>query len=243
MSAGSFRASFSNPSRSIEHVSEKIFSPCSPIQQTSNFSFDTSTPTKKLMTYTSHGSIRKTGIASGQSSIVTRAHLRPNQLIMAPRGRGQTENKGSATQEAISPPAFLGANLTCLKIVIQELMVGGRSSVLPWMCSAYIVDLLGRHLHSVLECLLQTDVQGIVARRCTSIPFPQTSQEPYCPMSILASALFMAWMFFYYFSSSIARTSAIAFFSAVSARPTSCVEQISRAPSLILWASKISSVF
>jgi hypothetical protein len=33
---------------------------------------------------------------------------------MAPRGRGQTENKGSATQEEISPPAFLGANLTCL---------------------------------------------------------------------------------------------------------------------------------
>ena len=66
---------------------------------------------------------------------------------------------------------------------------------------------------------------GNCLRRCTSIPFPQTSQEPYCPMSILASALFMAWMFFYYFSSSIARTSAIAFFSAVSARPTSCVEQ------------------
>jgi hypothetical protein len=34
---------------------------------------------------------------------------------MAPRGRGQTENKGSATQEVISPPAFLGAKLTCLK--------------------------------------------------------------------------------------------------------------------------------
>ena len=45
---------------------------------------------------------------------------------MAPRGRGQTENKGSATQEAISPPAFLGANLTCsYRIFIQELMVGG----------------------------------------------------------------------------------------------------------------------
>ena len=36
---------------------------------------------------------------------------RPNQLIIAPRGRGQTENKGSATQEALGPPAFLGANL------------------------------------------------------------------------------------------------------------------------------------
>jgi hypothetical protein len=34
---------------------------------------------------------------------------------MAPRGRGQTENKGSATQEVISPPAFLGANLTCIE--------------------------------------------------------------------------------------------------------------------------------
>jgi hypothetical protein len=44
---------------------------------------------------------------------------------MAPRGRGQTENKGSATQEVISPPAFLGAILPVLKIVIQELMVGG----------------------------------------------------------------------------------------------------------------------
>jgi hypothetical protein len=34
---------------------------------------------------------------------------------MAPRGRGQTENKGSATQEVLSPPAFLGAKLTCLQ--------------------------------------------------------------------------------------------------------------------------------
>jgi hypothetical protein len=34
---------------------------------------------------------------------------------MAPGGRGQTENKGSATQEVISPPAFLGAKLTCIK--------------------------------------------------------------------------------------------------------------------------------
>jgi hypothetical protein len=34
---------------------------------------------------------------------------------MAPRGRGQTENKGSATQEEISPPAFLGAKLTCIE--------------------------------------------------------------------------------------------------------------------------------
>ena len=39
---------------------------------------------------------------------------RPNQLSMAPGGRGQTENKGSDTQEKISPPAFLGAKLTCL---------------------------------------------------------------------------------------------------------------------------------
>jgi hypothetical protein len=34
---------------------------------------------------------------------------------MAPRGRGQTENKGSATQEEVSPPAFLGAKLTCIE--------------------------------------------------------------------------------------------------------------------------------
>jgi hypothetical protein len=34
---------------------------------------------------------------------------------MAPRGRGQTENKGSATQEEVSPPAFLGAKLICLQ--------------------------------------------------------------------------------------------------------------------------------
>jgi hypothetical protein len=34
---------------------------------------------------------------------------------MAPRGRGQTENKDSPTQEAISPPAFLGAKLTCIE--------------------------------------------------------------------------------------------------------------------------------
>jgi hypothetical protein len=34
---------------------------------------------------------------------------------MVPRGRGQTENKGSATQEVISPPAFLGAKLTCIE--------------------------------------------------------------------------------------------------------------------------------
>jgi len=34
---------------------------------------------------------------------------------MAPRGRGQTENKGSATQEEVSPPAFLGAKLTCFE--------------------------------------------------------------------------------------------------------------------------------
>jgi len=111
------------------------------------------------------------------------------------------------------------------------------------MFSAYIVDFLGRPLHSVLECFLQTYVQGIVSRRYTSVPFPLTSQEPYCPMPILASVLFMAWMFFYSLSSSIARTSSIASFSAVFARPTSCVEQISRVPSLSLWASKISSVF
>jgi hypothetical protein len=34
---------------------------------------------------------------------------------MAPRGRGQTANKGSATQEVISLPAFLGAKLTCFE--------------------------------------------------------------------------------------------------------------------------------
>jgi hypothetical protein len=34
---------------------------------------------------------------------------------MAPRGRGQTEIRVRTTREAISPPAFLGANLTCLE--------------------------------------------------------------------------------------------------------------------------------
>jgi hypothetical protein len=34
---------------------------------------------------------------------------------MAPRGRGQTEIRVRTTREAISPPAFLGANLTCLQ--------------------------------------------------------------------------------------------------------------------------------
>jgi len=74
LSSGNWTMNFSNPPRSMEHVRENTFSPCSPIQQASNFSFDTSIPTKKLMTNTSHGSIKKTGSASGQSSIVTRAH-------------------------------------------------------------------------------------------------------------------------------------------------------------------------
>jgi hypothetical protein len=43
---------------------------------------------------------------------------------MAPRGRGQTENKGSATQEVLSPPAFLGANLTCIEDSYTE--INGR---------------------------------------------------------------------------------------------------------------------
>ena len=53
---------------------------------------------------------------------------------MAPRGRGQTENKGSATQEVLSPPAFLGAKLTCL----QDSYTG----------------INGRRKHSVLDDLL-----------------------------------------------------------------------------------------
>ncbi len=97
----------------MEQVSEKTFSSFSLIQQASNFSFDTSTPIKKLMTCTSHGSIRKQELPPANPPW-SQGLFWPNQLIMAPRGRGQTENKGSATQEVLSPPAFLGAKLTCL---------------------------------------------------------------------------------------------------------------------------------
>jgi hypothetical protein len=84
----------------------------------------------------------------------------------------------------------------------------------------------------------QTDVQGIASKRSTSISFPQTSQEPNSPSSILASALFMAWMSFCSLSSNVARTSAIGSFCAVSSDSTSCPDKISRASSLSLWASK-----
>ena len=111
--AGNRRVSFSNPPRSMEHVMEKIFSSCSPIPHASNFSFDTSIPTKQFITNTSRGIIRKTGVASGQSSIVTRAH-KAQSTYHGSKRQGTDCTEGSATQEVVSPPAFLGANLTCL---------------------------------------------------------------------------------------------------------------------------------
>ena len=111
------------------------------------------------------------------------------------------------------------------------------------MCRDYNVALLSRSLHSVLACLLQRDVHGIASRRSTSISFPQTSQDPYSPNPILASALFMARMSFCSFSSSVARTSEIASFCASSSGSISCSDNISRASSLSLWASKTSSRF
>jgi hypothetical protein len=42
--------------------------------------------------------------------------------------QGTDCNKGSVTREELSPPAFLGANLTASHyLLIQELRVGGRT--------------------------------------------------------------------------------------------------------------------
>jgi hypothetical protein len=48
---------------------------------------------------------------------------------MAPRGRGQTEIRVRTTREAISPPAFLGANLTCL----QNIYIGINGRRKHWI--------------------------------------------------------------------------------------------------------------
>src|SRR5512133_1141901 len=50
LSRGSWFLSFSNPLRSIEQQRENIFSPCSPIPHTSNFSLEISIPTTRLIT-------------------------------------------------------------------------------------------------------------------------------------------------------------------------------------------------
>src|SRR5512141_3160017 len=98
------------------------------MQRTSNFSFDISTPTKKLMTGTSCSSIRKAGSASGQSSIVTRAHRGPINLLWLQEAGDRLKIRVRTTQEVLSPPAFLlGHILPAYMRVIQELMVGVRT--------------------------------------------------------------------------------------------------------------------
>ncbi len=62
--------------------------------------------------YTSKIRERKSGIASGQASMVTRAQKGPINILGLQGAGDRLKSKGSATQEEISPPAFPGGNHT-----------------------------------------------------------------------------------------------------------------------------------
>jgi hypothetical protein len=117
-----------------------------PIPQASNFSFDISRPTKKFMTCTPNGSIRKAGSAL-RPILLRQQGLRvgPINLSKAPRGRGQTEIRVRTTREAISPPAFLGANLTCSQDIYTG--INGRRKL-------YETELITHELLSSAQILI-----------------------------------------------------------------------------------------
>ncbi len=68
----------------------------------------------------------------------------PINISGPPGGGGQTETKGSATQEEISPPAFPGGNLTYFSLIYTG--IEGRRKT--WAGSAPIID-LGRLIPSL----------------------------------------------------------------------------------------------
>ncbi len=84
-------------------------------------------PDKERHLRTSSHVAEKQGLPLRQSSSVTRAH-KAQSTYHGSKRQGTDCNKGSATREEVSPPAFLGANLTASHyLLIQELRVGGRS--------------------------------------------------------------------------------------------------------------------
>jgi hypothetical protein len=125
---GNRRRRSSNPLLFMRNETTKTFSPCSPIprHQTSlsTHQCQQTEPCAYLLRI-----FEKQGCLQANPPWSQGLSPRPNQLSMAPRDRGQTENKGSPTQEAISPLPSLGQSLPACKRVMQELMVGG--SYLP----------------------------------------------------------------------------------------------------------------
>jgi hypothetical protein len=84
---------------------------------------------------------------------VTRAHLAHSTYHGPKKARGQTENKGSAIQEVLSTPTFLGAKLTCLQESYRG--INGRRKKLIVVFIYNIYQYISRKL-SISEALKST---------------------------------------------------------------------------------------